>query len=113
MAKYDLQSALYDYDYDVLNVVYDVKINYYRVLMALANLDIYEQNVRINTLNYERTKAMFDEGLKSKIDVVNAEVNLSDSKIQLVDGQNTLATNLLALKNSMYYQESKDFIVKN
>ncbi len=113
MAKYDTMSAQYDYDYEVLNVVYDVKINYYRVLSALANLDIYEQNVRIQTLNYERTKAMFDEGLKSKIDVVNAQVNLTDAKIQLVEGQNTLETAIVALKNSMYYQEDEDFIVKN
>ena len=113
MAKYDTQSAQFDYDYDVLNVVYNVKMNYYNVLRSLANLDIYEQNVRINTLNYERTKAMFDEGLKSKIDVVNAEVNLADSKIQLVDAQNNLATNALALKNSMYYSESNNFIVQN
>ena len=113
MAKYDTLSAQYDYDYDILNVVYNVKINYYNVLRALANLDIYEQNVRINTLNFERTKAMFDEGLKSKIDVVNAEVNLADSKIQLVDAQNNLATNVLALKNSMYYSDSKNFIVQN
>ncbi len=113
MAKYDTESAQFDYDFDVLNVIYNVKINYYRVLSSLANLDIFEQNVRINTLNYERTKAMFDEGLKSKIDVVNAEVNLSDAKIQLVEGQNVLETNLLALKNSMYYQEDKDFIITN
>ncbi|MBO5739127.1 TolC family protein [bacterium] len=113
MAKYDTQSALFDYDYDVLNVVYNVKINYYNILRLLANLDIYEQNVRINTLNYERTKAMFDEGLKSKIDVVNAEVNLTDSKIQLVDAQKSLATNVLALKNSMYYSDDKHFIVQN
>ncbi len=113
MAKYDTQSAQYDYDFDVLGVIYDVKINYYKVLSALANLDIYEQNVRINTLNYERTKAMFDEGLKSKIDVVNAEVNLTDSKIQLVEGQNVLETALIALKNSMYYEEDTDFIVQN
>ena len=113
MAKYDTLSAQYDYDYDILNVVYNVKMNYYNVLRSLANLDIYEQNVRINTLNYERTKAMFDEGLKSKIDVVNAEVNLADSKIQLVNGQNTLATNVLALKNSMYYAEPQNFIVQN
>lgn len=113
MAKYDTLSAQYDYDYDLLNVIYNVKINYYKVLSSLANLDIYEQNVRINTLNYERTKAMFDEGLKSKIDVVNAEVNLADSKIQLVEGQNTLATNVLALKNAMYYQDANHFIVKN
>ena len=91
MAKFDTLSAQYDYDYDLLNITYDVKINYFRVLMALANLDIYEQNVRIQTLNYDRTKAMFDEGLKSKIDVVNAEANLADAKIQLVEGQNNLA----------------------
>ena len=113
MAKYDTQSAQFDYDYDILNITYNVKMNYYNVLRSLANLDIYEQNVRINTLNYERTTAMFDEGLKSKIDVVNAEVNLADSRIQLVDAQKTLATNVLALKNSMYYSEDKHFIVQN
>ena len=113
MAKYDTLSAQYDYDYDMLNVIYDVRINYYKVLSALANLDIYEQNVRIQTLNYERTKAMFDEGLKSKIDVVNAEVNLADAKIQMIEGQNTLETNLIALKDSMFYQEPAELIVKN
>lgn len=113
MAKYDTMSAQYDYDYEILNVVYDVRINYYKVLSALANLDIFEQNVRIQTLNYERTKAMFDEGLKSKIDVVNAEANLVDAKIQLVEGQNTLETNLIALKDSMFYQESSELIVSN
>ena len=113
MAKYDTLSAQYDHTWEELNIIYDVKINYYRVLMSLADLDIYEQNVRIQTLNYERTKAMFDEGLKSKIDVVNAEVNLTDAKIQLVEGQNNLQTNIIFLKNSMYYQEDNPFIVQN
>ena len=44
---------------------------------------------------------------------MNAEVNLADSKIQLVEGQNTLATYLLSLRNSMYYSDDKEFIVKN
>ena len=113
MAKYDTQSAEFDYEFDVLTVIYNVKINYFKVLSALANLDIYEQNVRIQTLNYERSKAMFEEGLKSKIDVVNAEANLADAKIQLVEGQNNLQTAIIALKNSMYFQEEKPFIVKN
>lgn len=113
MAKYDTQSVVYDYEFDILGVIYDVKINYYKVLMALANLDIYEQNVRINTLNYERTKAMFDEGLKSKIDIVNAEVNLADAKIKLIESQKALATSVIDLKNSMYFQDTTDFIVQN
>ncbi len=113
MAKYDVESSQYDYDYDVLNIVYDVKINYYRVLSALARLDIYEQNVRIQNLNYERTSAMFDEGLKSKIDVVNAQVNLTDAKIQLVEAQNELQVALINLKNSMFYEGDTPFIVQN
>ena len=113
MAKYNVLATQYDYDYDLLDVTYNVKTNYYKVLMALANLDIYEQNVRINTLNYERTKAMFDEGLKSKIDVVNAEVNLADSKIQLVNGQNNLANCVLTLKRSMDYSDPINFVVQN
>ncbi len=113
MAKYDTESAQYDYDYELLDVIYRVQTNYHRVLMALANLDIFEQNVRINTLNYERTNAMFEEGLKSKIDVVNAQVNLADSKIQLVNGQEELANAVIALQNSMYYTENDGFIVAN
>ncbi len=113
MSKYDTLSAEYDYGYETLNVIYKVRINYHKVLAALADLDIFEQNVRIQTLNYERTKAMFEEGLKSKIDVVNAEVNLSDAKIQLVDGQNMLLNAIIALQNSMYYEETKPFVVKN
>lgn len=113
MAKYDTQAAEYDYNYELLDVIYLVRTNYYKVLSALADLDIYEQNVRIQTLNYERTKAMFDEGLKSKIDVVNAEVNLADAKIQLVEGQNKLLNSIISLQDSMFYQEDKPFVVTN
>ena len=31
MAKYDTQSAQFDYDYDILNITYNVKMNYYNV----------------------------------------------------------------------------------
>ena len=113
MAKYDTKAAEYDHGYETLNVIYLVRTNYYKVLSALADLNIFEQNVRIQTLNYERTKAMFDEGLKSKIDVVNAEVNLAEAKIQLVEGQNVLLNAIINLQDSMFYNEDKPFIVTN
>ena len=113
MAKYDTKAAEYDHQYELLEVIYLVRTNYFKVLSALADLDIFEQNVRIQTLNFERTKAMFDEGLKSKIDVVNAEVNLAEAKIQLVEGQNYLLNSIIALQESMFYKEDKPFIVTN
>ncbi len=37
MAKYNYLSAVYDHDFEILNIIYDVKISYYKVLSALAN----------------------------------------------------------------------------
>lgn len=113
MQKFNRESAGYDLDYSILQTVYNVKTAYFSVLAALANVDIFERSVRINTLNYERTKAMFEEGLRSKIDVVNAEVYLTDAKTQLIDAQYQYDTAMVNLKNSMFYLEDKDFTVEN
>lgn len=113
MSKYKTLSVEYDHETEVLDAIYNVKINYFKVLASLANIDVLEENVNINFLNYERVKAMYDEGLKSKIDMVNAEVNLTDAKIKLTEGQNTLEASLIDLKNSMYWEEDVDFFVQN
>ena len=113
MQKFNRESAGYDLDYSILETVYNVKTAYFAVLAALANVDIFERSVRINSLNYERTKAMFDEGLKSRIDVVNAEVYLTDAKTQLIDAQYQYDTAMVNLKNAMFYTKDKDFLVEN
>lgn len=113
MSKYKTLAVEYDHEAEVLQAIYDVKIAYFKVLASLANIDVLEENVNINTLNYDRVKAMYEEGLKSKIDMVNAEVNLTDAKIKLTEGQNTLEASLFELKNSMYWEEDYDFLVQN
>ncbi len=113
MSKYKTLAVEYDHETEILKAIYDVKINYFKVLASLANIDVLEENVNINALNYDRVKAMYEEGLKSKIDMVNAEVNLTDAKIKLTEGQNTLEASLIDLKNSMYWEEDGDFLVQN
>jgi len=100
--KYNLEAAGYDLENMYIDTVYATKMAYYNVLAAKYNRDIYDQNVQMNEREYERTKAFFEEGLKSKIDLVNAEVNLSDARIQLVDAENAYQTSLIQLNNSMY-----------
>lgn len=113
MNKFNYEAAGYDLENVVLNSVYNVKIAYTMVLAARANEDICERSVRINELNVERARAMYDVGLKSKIDVVNAEVYLTDSKINLLATQNTYQSNLIALNNSMYYINAPDYAIKD
>ncbi len=113
MAKYNLKSGEFAYQNDVLNTIYRVKTAYFTVLAASANEDVYERSVRINELHHERSKALFEEGLISKIDVVNAEVYLTDAKIQLISAQNKYNTSLIALNNAMFFTDAPKYTVKN
>ena len=113
MQKYNAKSAEYDLEDEILTVKYGVKIAYHAVLAAKANVDISNQTVKINELNYERTKALFEEGLKSKIDVVNAEVYYTDAKVQLLEAEQRYETALIELAQAMDYHEDIDFSVAN
>ena len=113
MQKYNKESVGYDLENTVLNTVYRVKMAYFDALAALANQDVYERSVRINKLNYERTNALFKEGLKSKIDVVNAHVYLTDAEISLVNAQGEYDRAIINLNNAMYYPNAPQYTLKN
>ena len=113
MQEYNYQASGFDLDYQVIDTIYNVKIAYATVLAARANEDIFQRSVKINQLNYERTNALYQEGLKSRIDVVNAEVYLTNAKIDLLDAQNQYQSALIGLNNSMYYTDAPDYQIKN
>ena len=105
-AEYDLQTA-------ILNATNRVKSAYYAVLAAKANVDIQRANVQVNERQYDRTKAFFDEGLVSKIDLVNQEVYLSDSKIGLVSAENLYQNSIVNLNNAMYIVNAPEYNIEN
>jgi outer membrane protein len=113
MYKFNQIAAKYNFDNAVLNTVYAVEINYFGVLAARTNVDVERANVQVNERNYQRIKAYFDEGIKSKIDLVNAEVNLSDAKIQLVTAEQTYQNAIVKLNNSMYIAYAPAYEIKN
>ena len=101
-AKLNKIAADFDLNYEIIKTIFNVKTNYYAVLAALANIKVQEANILINERQYQQTKAYFEEGLKSKIDLVNSEVYLSNAKINLVNAQNTYNQAVITLNNSMY-----------
>lgn len=113
MQKYNKESVGYDLENTILNTVYNVKLAYFEALAALANQDVYERSVRINQLNYDRTNALFKEGLKSKIDVVNAQVYLTDAEVSLIDAQGKYEQAIINLNNAMYLTDAPEYSLKN
>lgn len=113
MYNFDKIAAVYDFNDIVLDTIFTVKTNYYGVLAAKATMDVNRANVQINERNYQRTKAYFDEGIKSKIDLVNAEVYLSDSKVTLVNSEKLYQNALIKLNNSMYVAFAPEYEIEN
>ena len=105
-AEYDLQNA-------ILDTTNNVKTAYYAVLGAKANVEIQKANVLVNERQYNRTKAFFDEGLVSKIDLVNQEVYLSDAKISLINAENLYQNSIVALNNAMYIVDAPEYNIKS
>lgn len=101
-AKLNKIAADFDLNYEIIKTVFNVKTNYFAVLAAIANIKVQEANILVNERQYQQTKAYFEEGLKSKIDLVNSEVYLSNAKINLVSAKNTYDQAVIALNNSMY-----------
>lgn len=102
MQKFYLIADEYFFANTVRETTFEVKQRYYEVLAARATVLINKAYVEINERNYQRTKAYYDEGIKSKIDLVNAEVTLSDSKISLIQSENAYKNSLVNLNNAMY-----------
>lgn len=102
MQKFYLIADEYLFNNTVRETTFTVKQKYYEVLAARATVLINKAYVDINERNYQRTKAYYDEGIKSKIDLVNAEVTLSDSKITLIKSENAYKNSLVNLNNAMY-----------
>lgn len=98
MYNFDRIAALYDFEDIVLDTIFTVKTNYYGVLAAKATVDVNRANVQINERNYQRTKAYFDEGIKSKIDLVNAEQDIEE---------------LLIARHKIGKNQTKDFEIRN
>lgn len=113
MQKYNRESVGYDLENIILNTVYNVKLAYFQALAAQANQDVFERSVRINQINYDRTNALFKEGLKSKIDVVNAQVYLTDAEVSLIEAQGKYEAAIINLNNSMYFTDAPEYMVKN
>ena len=112
MEQFYRLGAEYQFMDSICNTIYDVKSKYYAVLRAQGEVEIAKNNVLINEKNYERAKKYAKSGKRTKIDVVNAEVYLSDAKIALVDARNEYDNALADLGNSLFVAYAPDFKIK-
>jgi outer membrane protein len=90
--KFDSESKSMTNEQQISNKIKDVKIAYYKVLQAVALIDVNKENVKLNEAQLYRSQRYYDAGIKTKIDVSDAKVQLIKSKLDLRQSEYNLKT---------------------
>ena len=85
----------------VNEVVYNVKDAYYNLQYAIESKRIAEENIAQYEKFYNQAKAFYKAGMKPKVDVTIAEVNLSNAKLILIQAEHDVYIAMAKLNNAI------------
>jgi outer membrane protein len=100
-AREDLNAADLDLSTARQNVILSVQQAYYNYILALHLVAVQQEAVEANTQNLNQVRGFFEVGTRPKIDVTQAQVQLANSELALVQARNQAATALAALNNAI------------
>lgn len=95
------------------NIVFDVKKSYFNLLLAFHKQDVLKESVEQYKQLLEQAKAFYEVGSKPKIDVLTAEVNFSNAKLDLIRAENNVEIAFANLNNTMGLPESPVYRLKD
>lgn len=85
----------------VREVVFDVKRYYHLVLLKMQTCDVYKESIELYEKQLEQAERLYNAGFKAKIDVITAEVNLNNARLDFITATNDLYATIEYLNNVM------------
>jgi outer membrane protein len=82
-------------------VTLNVKQAYYNLLQAQRNTDVAKDSVKQFQEHLEQARGFYEVGTKPKFDVTKAEVDLSNSRLNLIKAENQMRLGRVTLNNAM------------
>ena len=96
MASLDWQIAQINYDSTVQQYVLEAVQTYYNLLLSQKLLQVYEDDLAVAKKQYEQDSILYENGLKTRSDLLSSDTNWRSSQLSLFSAQNDYAN---ALKN--------------
>lgn len=82
-------------------VVLNVKVAYYALLAARHLLQVQEETVRQSQEHLDQTQGFYQAGTRTRFDVTNAEVTLTNAQLDLIRARNLVEVARVTLANAM------------
>jgi outer membrane protein len=90
-----------DYQQKIANKIFDVKQAYYRVLDASHQIYVRQEDVKLSEQQLYRAKRYYEAGIKTKIDISDARVKLTQAKLNLNTANYDLKLAYITLNQSV------------
>lgn len=100
-AKSMYKASKEDTKENINTIIYDIKVTYFNILFAQAQVKVYENTVKDYKLQLEQAWGFYKLGKKAKVDVVTAEYNLGKAQLNLVKAKNILEVAQVQLSKIM------------
>jgi len=113
ISKYNRDASQFDLTTTQDLVVLNVKQSYYGVLQAQHNRDVAADVLKQFQLHLDQAKGFYEVGTKAKIDVIKAEVDLSNAKLGLIKAENSLKIARVTLNNVMGVPDASDYSIED
>lgn len=99
--KHNLEAARADYEASSEQVIFNVKSAYYVLLQAIRNREVAAETVEQYRQHFEQAKGFYEVRLKPRFDVIKAEVDLSNARLNLIKSENAIKTARVNLNNAL------------
>ncbi len=112
MQSQNYQASQFDLQDVIRLVIFNVKQAYYGIFQSNQNRDAFAEEVKQFQLHLDQAKKFYEVGLKAKIDITTAEVNLGQAKLNLLSAENTIRLARIALNNAMGLSDAFSFDIQ-
>ncbi len=113
VAKYNLESSRSDLNTSQDTTILSVKQAYYGVLQTRRNRDVAADVIKQFQLHLDQAKGFYEVGTKAKIDVIKAEVDLSNAKLSLINAENAYKIAWVTLNNAMGVPDAPEYTIED
>jgi outer membrane protein len=112
-ARFGVQSTEKDIDRVVQEVVLNVKQTYYALLQAKQLVSVAQKTLVQTEDHLKQAEAFFRAGSKPRFDVTRAEVDVNNAKLGLINAENAVRLDTIALYNAMGLDPVRDVEIED
>lgn len=111
-AKRTLEASDFQIVENIATTVLNTKQAYYNILNKYQQINLAEESIKIDELHLEQADSYYNAGVRTLIDVTDAKLQLSNSKLKLLQSQYSLENSKTKLISIIGKQDSDELKIK-